>query len=277
MSEHSKYMKQARKEVDSCLNIWKEIFEENYSKSLEFAYAKGSATKNWDTYIDYVPVLSDVDIHLKVNKHSSFLSDDNSFYESVNISEMYETRFLEQNPNNFHLPRTQVIKIDDIVDKVNFIHPRESGITPIFGKPVLDTNPSNEVIKQIDLKNVLELEEFLPTLPMSMIDRTGLDLWSLVRRLNWRVSPSPIRILSQLYDDPLDVWEMNRTSITELLEKHDLHLISESYKDYYYEGWISFMEGFSNSQSLRRIISNGFDILKLCIEEAKKISESKNP
>lgn len=276
MSEHSKYMKQARKEVDSCLDIWKEIFEKNYSKSLEYAYAKGSATKHWDTYIDYVPVLSDVDIHLKVNKHSNFLGDDNSFHESVNISEMYETTFLEQNQNNFHLPRTQVIKIDDIVDKVNFIQPRETSIVPVFGTPVLEDNPSNEVIKQIDLKNVLDLEKFLPTLPMSMMDRTGLDLWSLVRRLNWRVSPSPVRILSLSSDNPLDLWEMNRTSITEQLEKHDLHLISESYKDYYYEGWISFMEGFSNSQSLRRIISNGFDVLKLCLEEAKKISGSIN-
>ena len=36
---------------------------------------------------------------------------------------------------------------------------------------------------------------------------------------------------------------------------------------------IAFMEDFTNSQSLRRLISNGFDILKLCVEEAKKMDE----
>ncbi len=274
MSEHSEYMKQARKEVDSCLDIWKEIFEKNYSKSIEFAYAKGSATKEWISYIDYVPVLSDVDIHIKVNEHSSFLDDYNSFHESVNISEKYETKFTERNPNYFHLPRPQIIRIDQLIDKVNFIHPRKTGITPIFGKPVLGANPSNDVIKEIDLKNLLDLEEFLRTLPMSMVDRTGLDLWALARRLNWRVSPAPVRILTQSSDDPLSLWEMNRTSISEELEKYGFHLISESYKDYYYEGWISFMEGFTNTQSLRRVISNGFDLLKLCLDEAKEIAES---
>ena len=277
MSEHSEYMKQAKKEVDSCLNIWKQIFEENYSKSIEYAYAKGSATKNWDTYIDYVPVLSDVDIHIKIKEHSRFLDDDNSFHESVNISELYETRFLEQNPNYFHLPRMQIIKINDLEKKIDFVHPRITGIIPIYGKPKLTGNPPNDELRQIDMKNLLELGDFLPTIPMSMVDRTGLDLWSLVRRINWRVSPSPVRILTQTSSDPLSLWELNRTSITEELEKHDLHLISESYKDFYYEGWIAFMEDFTNSQSMRRIISNGFEVLKLCLEEGRKMHSANVP
>ena len=107
-----------------------------------------------------------------------------------------------------------------------------------------------------------------------MVDRTGLDLWSLARRISWRVSPSPVRVLTQHSDDPLSLWELNRTSITEELEKRDLFLISETYKDYYYEGWIAFMEDFSNSQSMRRVISTGFEVLKLCLEEGKKIKKT---
>ncbi len=275
MSEYSAYMKQARKEVDSCLNIWKDIFEEYYSKSLEYAYAKGSATKEWTSFIDYVPVLSDVDIHLKVHKHSNFLDDDNSFHESVNISEMYENRFIEQNPNYFHLPRTQIIKINDIVDQVDFVFPKKTGIYPLIGNPEFENNPSNDAIKQYDLNNLLKLEEFLPSQPMSMIDRTGLDLWTMIRRITWRVSPSPVRLISQSSDEPLDLWELNRTSIAVELVKCEYHLIAESYKDFYYEGWIAFMEDFSNSQTLRRIISTGFEILKMCLEEAKKFEEKK--
>ncbi len=273
MSDYSTYMNQARKEVDSCLDIWKEILEENYSKAIDYAYAKGSATKKWESYIDYVPVLSDVDIHIKAFKHSNFFDDENSFHESVNISETYETRFIEQNPNYFHIPRTQVISINKIVDNVDFIQPKKTSIFPLVGEAKLGTNPSIERIKQIDLNNLLGLEEFLSGLPLSMIDRTGLDLWSLIRRMNWRISPSPVRLLSLSSDNPLDLWDLNRTSIAKELEKHDYHLIAESYKDYYYEGWISFMEVFTNSQTLRRLITSGFEVLKLCLEETRKLNQ----
>ena len=105
-----------------------------------------------------------------------------------------------------------------------------------------------------------------------MIDRTGLDLWSMIRRMNWRISPSPIRLLNQSHENPLDLWKLNRTKIAEELEKQEFHLIAESFKDYYYEGWIVFMEDFTNSQSLRRLISAGFEVLKLFLEEARKLA-----
>jgi hypothetical protein len=271
MSEYSEYMKQARKEVELCLDTWKEIFKEHYSETIEYAYSKGSATKKWESFIDYVPILSDVDIHIKVKDHSNFFDDETSFYESVNISEMFETRFLEKNPKYFHIPRTQVIKLNKLINRVNFIHPREHEIITLVGKPELIDNPHADIIKRYDLDNLLELEEYLPKLSMSMMDRTGLELWSLLRRITWRVSPAPIRLLSQKSDNPLDIWGLNRTKVAEELENHDFYLIAENYKDYYYEGWIAFMEEFTNSQTLRRLISAGFEVMKLCLEEARRL------
>lgn len=271
MSEYSEYMKQARKEVELCLDIWKNLFAENYSETIEYAYSKGSATKKWESFIDYVPILSDVDIHIKAKDYSNFFVDESSFYESVNLSEMYETRYLEKNPKYFHIPRTQIVKLNKMIDETDFIHPREDHIITLIGKPVLIENPSDEIIKKLDLQRLIDLENFLPTLSLSMIDRTGLDLWIMVRRMNWRISPAPVRLLSQNHDKPLDLWELNRTKITKELEKQEFYLIAESYKDYYYEGWITFMEDFTNSQSLRRLISSGFEVMKLCLEEARKL------
>ena len=33
-----------------------------------------------------------------------------------------------------------------------------------------------------------------------------------------------------------------------------------------------FIEDFTNSQSLRRIISSGYEVLKLCLDEARKLN-----
>ncbi|MHA1218961.1 MAG: hypothetical protein ACTSSN_13180 [Candidatus Heimdallarchaeaceae archaeon] len=124
MSEYFEYIKQARKEVELCLDIWKNPFAENYSETIEYASSKGSATKKWESFIDYVPILSDVDIHIKAKDYSNFFVDDYSFYESINLSEMYETRYLEKNPKFFHIPRTQIVKLNKMIDEPNFIHPR---------------------------------------------------------------------------------------------------------------------------------------------------------
>ena len=267
MSEYSEYMKQARKEVDLSLDIWKDIFKENYAETIEYAYSKGSAIKNWESFIDYVPILSDVDIHIKTKEYSDLFQNDNSFYESMNLSETYESTYIEKNPEYFHIPRIQIVHLNRLLDLPDFIHPKIEEVKLMISKPNEFEEVSEDFVREIDKNELLKLGDFLQTLPKSMMDRTGLDLWVSIRRMTWRVSPSPIRLLSQNHEDPLSLWEMNRTKIAEELEKYDYLLLSESYKDYYYEGWIGFMEGFSNSQTLRRIISSAYDILKICYEE----------
>jgi hypothetical protein len=267
MSEYSEYMKQARKEVELCLDIWTDIFKENYSETIEYAYSKGSAVKPWDSFIDYVPILSDVDIHIKTKEYSDLFQNDNSFYESMNLSEVYESTYIEKNQEYFHIPRVQIVHLNPVIVLPEFIHPKIEKTRLMIGKPKEFEKPIIDFVRECDKNELLKLGDLLQSLPMSMIDRTGLDLWVLVRRMTWRVSPSPVRLLSQNHDDPLSLWEMNRTKITEELEKYDYLLLSENYKDYYYEGWIGFMEGFSNSQTLRRIISSAHDILKICYEE----------
>ncbi|MHA2358359.1 MAG: hypothetical protein ACXABK_06290 [Candidatus Heimdallarchaeaceae archaeon] len=269
MSEYSEYMKQARKDVNLCIEIWKNIFEEHYAETIDYAYSKGSAIKEWESFIDYVPVLSDVDIHIKTKEYSGLFNDDNSFYESLSISEMYENTFIEMNPDFFHLPRTQIIRLNTLVSEVEFVPPRKSEVLVLTGNPEEMEIPHTDEIKRIDLKNLHKLEEFLSTLSMHIIDRTGLDLWSMARRINWRVSPAPRRLLSQTYEKPMEIWGMNRTQLAKELENHDFLLISENFKDYYYEGWIAFMEGFSNSQTLRRLISAGYEVLKQCLQESR--------
>ena len=155
MSEYSEYMKQARKDVELCLDIWKNLFAENYSETVEYAYSKGSAIKEWESFIDYVPILSDVDIHIKAKEYSNFFGDESSFYESINLSEMYETRYLEKNPKFFHIPRTQIVKLNKMIDEPDFIHPRENEIFTLIGKPVLIENSTNEIIRKIDLQKLL--------------------------------------------------------------------------------------------------------------------------
>ncbi len=272
MSDFSHYMIQARKDVDSCISIWTSIFEENYIDKIEFMYSKGSATKKWDSLIDYVPIMSDVDIHIKEHEDSSLFANlSDAFISSIGISQTYEDLFVEKNPAHLHIPRTQIVNLKDLENSVSIIFPKPETVNILLGKyPKYETKTA-DFVRRVDRFRLMEEEDFLASLPKSVIDRTGIDLWTLIRRMVWRVSPSPIRLLTQTHDEPMDLWNFNRTELVAILEEKGYEQIAENYQDYYYEGWLVFLDGFSDSVSMRSVISLGFEIIKDCIEEMKKI------
>ncbi|MCK5408886.1 MAG: hypothetical protein KAJ30_01355, partial [Candidatus Heimdallarchaeota archaeon] len=115
MSDFSQYMLQARKDVESCIEIWTNIFEENYNEKIEYMYSKGSATKEWENLIDYVPIISDVDIHIKIYEDLTLYENlTDAFINSIGVSQTYEDIFVEKNPNHLHIPRTQIVNMSDI-------------------------------------------------------------------------------------------------------------------------------------------------------------------
>ena len=64
MVDFSKFHKAARHDVRMCIQAWSETVQKFFSDRLDYMYAQGSAVKRWDSPIDYVPILSDVDLHI---------------------------------------------------------------------------------------------------------------------------------------------------------------------------------------------------------------------
>jgi hypothetical protein len=151
------------------------------------------------------------------------------------------------------------------------VYPRKDDIKVLYGKPNLFENRESSTIRELDKRRLLAIQEFLPTLPLSMIDRTGLEFWTIIRRMNWRVSPAPVRLVSQHHEDPLSVWKLNRTKIVDELNKFGYHQIAEIYINYYQTGWIAFKENFRESNTLRKLITLGFNVLKTCLEKGKEL------
>ena len=49
------------------------LVTDNFGNELKYAYTKGSGIKPWDTPIDYVPILSDIDIHFMLTEGCPYL------------------------------------------------------------------------------------------------------------------------------------------------------------------------------------------------------------
>lgn len=265
-------MEKARREVFSCIEAWKTLFETRFCGKIEYAYAKGSGVKEWSTPIDYVPLLSDVDIHIKVRGDEPlFGSRETAMEEALEVSSEYEELFLEWNPDPLHVPRTQIVVLNEVVEDPKFLLPLESDdIHVMLGEPELRKTPFKERIRAIDLEKLMELEGVLSSLPMSAVDKTGLEYWYLIRRLVWHVSPTPVRLLTQVEEDPEEAWMWNRTRICEKLEEHGFHEVSESYREYYLLGWEMCFTDFRDTRIMRRIVSRAYDVLESSFRLAKE-------
>ena len=261
-------LKRAKKDVLCAVEAWSSVLEETFGSRLEYAYAKGSALKKWCSLIDYVPIISDVDIHIMLNDDKPlFQPSRRGFATSIEVSKKYEMKFYELRGEYLHIPRSQVIHINPNLDNPSFILPQISEVHVMAGCPKDGTIPSKDRIRKNDSNQIWGLAEYLDDLPRQTFDRVGFDFWTLLRRMCWRVSPSPVRLITQEHPDPLEVWEWNRTTIVEELRKRNLNSIANSYQKYYETGWQLFFSNFSGSIEIRDVVIHGYSVLQGCLEQ----------
>ncbi len=270
MLDWEELLKSAKDDVTSAVEVWSDILPDVFGTRLEYAYAKGSALKDWDSFIDYVPILSDVDIHIMLtDSKDMFPGTPQGFYSSIDVTIRYEKGFREIRPDYLHIPRMQVIHINPNLGILAL--PKVSDVHVIQGFPKDGPVPTNEEVRARDYAELQELEEYLKDLPRQAFDRVGLDFWALLRRMCWRVSPSPVRLLTQTHNSPLDVWNWNRTRVVRELRKNKYDTIADSYEKYYAAGWSLFLSNFTGSEELREAIVQGYNVLHGCMCVVKQI------
>ncbi|MFV2014626.1 MAG: hypothetical protein ACC656_04320, partial [Candidatus Heimdallarchaeota archaeon] len=145
-----------------------------------------------------------------------------------------------------------------------FVHPLSTSVEMLFGKFPNHPEIHDDQIREIDMNNLKELDNYLAVLPDSYFDKVGLDYWSSLRQLNWRVSPSPVRILTQLLSDPMIIWTWNRTKIKDELEKQNLTDIAHVYEEYYLNGWELFKSNITSTKYFQKCLLTGSNLIEMC-------------
>jgi hypothetical protein len=276
MQDYSDMLKRAREDTECALDVWTKILPQFFGSQLEYFYAKGSALKPWDSHIDYVPTLSDIDIHLGLKDDEPlFRNSPDDFDTAVNISRQCEEEFLRRRPNHFHVPRMQVIETRFLFQLETYTPPRPQDIRKLYGEPYFKDYPSLETIRAHDLSNLFDEKEFLDDMPRRILDRTGLDWWAVIRQMTWRISPAPVRILTQKHPDPLEVWSWNRTTIHRKLLSEGYDKMASYYHAYYESGWKLFLSEFKGLTDFRTVATNGYKLLIECLKEAHKLKASR--
>ena len=260
---------EAKKDVEAAITVWGELIPERMGDRIHYAMLKGSVLKSWESLVDYVPVISDLDIHIgTINDQPIFPQNRNGFLYSLETTKLYEERFNALRPDHIHIPRPQVVKMEPQHEE--WLPERTDDVLTLFGEIPFRENESETDCRKRDLAALIELDTRLKRLPERVIDRIGLEYFRIIRELCYLVSPTPVRVLSQ-FTDSKKTWKLNRTSIIRGLEGEGLTDLATVYKSYSHNGWEAFESGFTDNRTMRALISMAYDVLWRSYKIAKTI------
>ncbi len=219
-------------------------------------YVKGSAYKPWDSLIDYVPELSDVDIHVH------FLNDDDGHsylgtpQQALDVAERALSEFSARVPDASHLPRPQLLVLNDLVKLPGYLPSPAGAVHTLYGDIYAGASRDDYGSTQPDdARRFADDARFVDDeLPMKVIDRPGKYAWRAVSLLVWRIGPAGPRLLTHLGAHPYDAWSMNRTRIVQELTVRGQRDIAGAYAEFYLAGWDGYRSAFRDGDAARRAL-----------------------
>ena len=264
-------MREARRDVDAAVAVWRGVIEERLSDTVECAMLKGSAAKPWDSPADYVPLISDLDIHIGTRGgRPLFPPNREGFIYSLETTRIIEERFLELRPVHLHIPRPQVVVMKE--EHQDWLPEKPGEVTALYGQVPLKPPEPVDRLRARDMAELQGLGPLLDRLPREVIDRLGLEYYRVLRMLCYVVSPTPVRVLSQTHPDPKRLWTLNRTGVIRELRRFGYGELADAYREYYLAGWVAFNYGFVDGGAMRSLLTRAYTVLDLSHQAVKEVA-----
>ena len=226
-------------------------------------YLTGSTVKPWDSPLDYVPEVSDVDIHVSFRDGISWRKHLGTVPRALEVQAAIEACFEKRRPQALHLPRLQLLVMNQLmIERKGFVHSPPSTVVVLHGEPYPQGDYSDpDTIRRHNAADLVERAEFVQRVPLLAIDRLWTHARDLLSQLVWRVSPvGPLALhLSGLGTE--HVWSLNRTRATAELRGLGLNTLADSYISFYLSAWDYFLSGFTNANAYRAAILEGTRVL----------------
>jgi hypothetical protein len=233
-------------------------------------YAKGSTQKDWDSPLDYVPELSDVDFHVLFADDAPGTRYFHSLPMGVAMQRLLEDGYKRRISHPVHVPRVQLVIANALYRQPDFAHSVPHTVTTLYGLPCPppEINPAKTVA--IARQNLLAHEPYLRDLPEHVADKPGRHLWDILRLTSWRVGPTGPRVLELHGCAHVDAWGANRTAVTRRLQAIGYSELANAYATYYLKGWAHFLSGREDTEAAREAILAAAQVLTQGITIAKE-------
>lgn len=232
-------------------------------------YYKGSAQKEWQTPIDYVPELSDVDIHILFGEDELVERHLGPVERALEISSRAEKLYFDAVCQPVHTPRIQLVIANKLHQDPDYTPSPLETVKVRLGEGYPFHEVPSETRRAIAVKHLLDNEPYLETLGASVVDMLGKHLRLTLRTMSWRVSPTAPRVLELKGLPFVDTWSANRTQLVKLLRSSGEEDLATTYAEFYLRSWSYFLSGDVDSGAGRAAILAGSRVLRRGVELAR--------
>lgn len=248
------------------------LLDELGERSIRGMYFKGSAQRPWESLLDYVPELSDVDVHVWLHREDA-ATDAISLDAALRVQAAIERAYAERVPEPLHFPRPQIILLNALKREPRYVPPAAGMVEVLVGEALPDgEGASPDEILRMDAANLMDTAEAVAQLPMQVIDRPGRYSWTSLRNLSWRVSPAGPRVLDLLGMDPDEAWSINRTNVDAALRERGQSPLADKLAEYYLSAWDYFLSDYQDTDAARRTIRAGASAITLAAQIAASMN-----
>ena len=226
-------------------------------------YFKGSAVKDWETPLDYVPEVSDVDMHIWFHDDAAWPRYLGTVHQALEVSAGVEALFAARMAHPLHEPRPQLVILNKMMAEIEgFVHSPQSTVVVLYGEdyPKGDYTDSDAIRRQ-DAGNLAYESGWVDKMPLQLVDRPGRYLREATRALSWRITPIGPRVLHVSGLDTERAWNMNRTKVAMALRDRGFASLADDYIAYYLAMWDYFLSGFADSGPARAAIERAVRLL----------------
>lgn len=244
--------------VDACIEALLAAVPQD---AIEGVYLKGSARKRWDSPLDYVPELSDVDIHVLFAREAAVIAPWEAIDVALDIGQRTEASFRNRLSSPLHLPRIQLQSLNRLEQLPDYVPPPEETTRTVWGRSHHREQPGDATTRQLARSQLLAQEQYLTGLGAEAVDKCGRYLWSALRTMTWRVAPSGPRILTVIGVPFLDAWTTNRTATVRRLCSEGQGELAGCYAAFYIHAWDYFLSGYTDGDAARAAIRAGAEVL----------------
>jgi hypothetical protein len=232
-------------------------------------YLKGSANRDWDSPVDYVPEISDVDIHVWFREGAIIGAWQDDIEKALFFQENIENGYRARVPSPVHLPRPQIVILNELLQLPDYSPTPPQCITALVGQdyPIKSYDEAHE--RELARQHILESTQILGKLALGIIDKPGPYLQQIIRKeLSWRISPTGPRLLVLAGMPAIQAWALNRTQVIEALQKVGRIEIAEAYGNFYLSGWQWFLSKYTDSAAARAMVRAGVTVLQQACMQA---------
>lgn len=257
-----------RREVECMVGAYVDALLQRVPPSeIATVYFKGSAQKEWDSPLDYVPELSDVDVHVLFDDDEAEAKYLGSPEQALELQAAAEAAYFAGVPDPVHVPRPQLLVLNNVAGAEDFVPTPRAAITVLHGREYAeDAPPELDKVKALDAKRLSGQAEYIKRFPMHAVDKPATYLREALRGIVWRVSPTAPRVLYLLGAPFADAWTANRTGVVALLEDLGERGFAARYSQFYLSGWDYFLSGYGDHDAGRRALLAGIDVLRRAVE-----------